>query len=38
MFSSIVKKMNEDYQASLLTHNPEQDLFWWDQHYGKLLQ
>jgi hypothetical protein len=28
--------MNEDYKASLGTHDSEQDLLWWDQNYGML--
>ncbi|CAF3415161.1 unnamed protein product [Rotaria sp. Silwood1] len=32
--NSILKKMNDDYKASLSTHHPEQDLAWWDQNYG----
>ncbi|CAF0807075.1 unnamed protein product [Adineta steineri] len=30
----ILKKMNEDYQASLNMHSSDQDLTWWDQNYG----
>ncbi len=36
-FSSILKKMNEDYKTSLATHDSEQDLAWWDQNYGMLM-
>ncbi|CAF3392667.1 unnamed protein product [Rotaria sp. Silwood1] len=32
--NSTLKKMNDDYKASLSTHHPEQDLAWWDQNYG----
>ncbi|CAF0958880.1 unnamed protein product [Rotaria sordida] len=30
----ILKKMIDDYKASLSIHNPQQDLTWWDQNYG----
>jgi hypothetical protein len=29
--------MNEDYKASLAAHNTQQDLTWWDQNYGMLI-
>lgn len=28
------KKMVDDYKESLATHNPSEDLAWWDQNYG----
>ncbi|CAF3677246.1 unnamed protein product [Rotaria socialis] len=32
--NSILQKMNDDYTASKATHNPQEDLAWWDQTYG----
>jgi hypothetical protein len=29
--------MNDDYKASLAAHDPLQDLTWWDQNYGRLI-
>jgi hypothetical protein len=29
--------MNEDYKTSLATHDSQQDLTWWDQNYGMLI-
>lgn len=34
--SALLQKMNDDYKTSLSTHNPQQDLAWWDEHYGML--
>lgn len=34
LFSQILSKMNEDYKTTLATHDPQQDLNWWDQNYG----